>query len=49
MEYANVEDAQQIAAVLRAGQEPFLIIGSGSNLLLTADFGGALRQRRAVG
>ncbi len=40
MEYANVEDAQQIAAVLRAGQEPFLIIGSGSNLLLTADFEG---------
>lgn len=40
MEYANVEDAQQIAAILRAGQEPFLIIGSGSNLLLTADFEG---------
>ena len=40
MEYANVEYAQQIAAVLRAGQEPFLIIGSGSNLLLTADFEG---------
>lgn len=40
MEYANVEDAQQIAAVLRAEQEPFLIIGSGSNLLLTADFEG---------
>ncbi len=40
MEYANVEDAQQIAAVLRTGQEPFLIIGSGSNLLLTADFEG---------
>ena len=40
MEYANVEDAQQIAAVLRAEQEPFLIIGSGSNLLLTDDFEG---------
>ena len=40
MEYANVEDAQQIAAVLRTEQEPFLIIGSGSNLLLTADFEG---------
>lgn len=40
MEYANVEDAQQITAVLRAEQEPFLIIGSGSNLLLTADFEG---------
>lgn len=40
MEYANVEDAQQIAAVLRTSQEPFLIIGSGSNLLLTADFEG---------
>lgn len=40
MEYANVKEAQQIASVLRSEQKPFLIIGSGSNLLLTGDFKG---------
>ena len=40
MEYANVADAQAIASVLRAEQMPYLIIGSGSNLLLTNDFEG---------
>ena len=40
MEYANIKDAQAIASVLRTEQNPYLIIGSGSNLLLTADFEG---------
>lgn len=40
MEYANIEDAQAIASVLRTEQNPYLIIGSGSNLLLTSDFEG---------
>ena len=40
MEYASVEDAQAIASVLRTEQIPYLIIGSGSNLLLTGDFEG---------
>lgn len=40
MEYANIEDAQKIASVLRTEQNPYLIIGSGSNLLLTSDFEG---------
>ena len=42
MEYANIEDAQKIASVLRTEQNPYLIIGSGSNLLLTSDFEGVV-------
>ena len=42
MEYANIEDAQKIASVLRTEQDPYLIIGSGSNLLLTSDFEGVV-------
>lgn len=38
LEYESVEEAQQVAAILRDSHQPFLIIGSGSNLLLTGDY-----------
>ena len=39
MEYSSVEEAQEIARQL---QQPYLLIGAGSNLLLTADFDGTV-------
>lgn len=38
MEYANVEEAQQICRQLSDTDYPLLLIGAGSNLLLTADY-----------
>ena len=39
MEYSTVEEAQSIACQL---VEPYLLIGAGSNLLLTKDFDGTV-------
>ena len=39
LEYASVEEAQEIAREL---QSPYLLIGAGSNLLLTEDFPGTV-------
>ena len=40
VEYASVDEAQMVASMLREAGCPFLIIGAGSNLLLTKDFEG---------
>ena len=40
LEYQTEQEAQQVAEVLRTATTPFIIIGGGSNLLLTGDFPG---------
>ena len=40
LEYASTEEAQIVAQYLKSSTDDFMIIGSGSNLLLTADYQG---------
>ena len=40
LEYENAVEAQQVAQILRDSSLPYIIIGSGSNLLLTRDYEG---------
>ena len=42
LEYTSDDEARQVAAILRSTAQPFLIIGAGSNLLLTRDFPGTV-------
>ena len=42
VEYASVDEAQMVVSMLREAGHPFLIIGAGSNLLLTKDFEGTV-------
>lgn len=40
IEYSSVAEAQQTARLINDSKKPLLIIGAGSNLLLTSDFSG---------
>lgn len=49
VEYADVAEAREVAAMLRGSHEPFLVIGGGSNLLLTRDFQGTVVRSAIMG
>ena len=49
VEYANADEACAIAAILRSSTTPYIIIGGGSNLLLTRDFEGIVVHSAITG
>lgn len=49
MEFTTVEEAQQVAEILRESERPYIIIGGGSNLLLTKDFPGIVVRSDILG
>ncbi len=44
-----MEEAQQVAEILRESEHPYIIIGGGSNLLLTKDFPGIVVRSDILG
>ena len=50
LEYTSIEEAQQVAQILReSAATPYIIIGGGSNLLLTKDFEGIVVRSDVLG
>lgn len=49
LEYETTEEAQQVARLLREATTPYIIIGGGSNLLLTRDFDGTVVHSAMTG
>ena len=49
LEYASVEEAQQVALLLREECLPYIIVGEGSNLLLTKDYDGIVAHSAILG
>ena len=49
VEYASVEEARQIVASLSETDEPLLLLGGGSNLLLTQDYPGTVLHSAILG
>ena len=49
LEYASVEEAEQVALLLREEGLPYIIVGEGSNLLLTKDYDGIVVHSAILG
>lgn len=49
LEYASVEEAKQVALLLREEGLPYMIVGEGSNLLLTKDYDGIVVHSAILG
>mgnify|MGYP004463234929 FL=1 len=49
VEYASVEEAQQLVTSLTEADQPLLILGGGSNLLLTGDYQGTVLHSAIMG
>ena len=49
IEFTSVEEAQQVAGILRESERPYIIIGGGSNLLLTKDYPGIVVRSDILG
>ena len=49
LEYTNIEETQQVSRILRESDTPYIIIGGGSNLLMTKDFEGIVVRSDVLG
>ena len=49
LEYESVDEAMEVAKILRESAIPYIIIGGGSNLLLTKDYDGIVVHSRLTG
>ena len=49
LEYETIAEAQKVAGILRESHTPYIIIGDGSNLLLTKDYEGIVVRSDVLG